>query len=220
MGAPPHSPDADRRPGRPRDSRADEAIMDAAVSVLADRGPGGFTVDEVAARAGCGKATVYRRWPSRSALLLDTANRLGLEPPNVDTGSLRDDLIALATALGTKMRETPAGRMLPSITAEAAVNPEMREVLRAFVRDRRQRPRAVVQRAVARGELPPDTDVDLLVDLLGGTVIYRELFALVPTDEAMVNRLVDALLTGFGWTGVSRDAAGGPPPPLGRAGWD
>ena len=61
-----------RRPGRPRDARADEAIMDAAVAVLADRGPAGFTVDEVASRAGCGKATVYRRWPSRAALLLDS----------------------------------------------------------------------------------------------------------------------------------------------------
>jgi AcrR family transcriptional regulator len=202
MGAPPRSSDRDRRPGRPRDARVDEAIMDAAVSVLADKGPGGFTVDEVAARAGCGKATVYRRWPSRSALLLDTANRLGLEPPNIDTGSLRGDLVALATALGTKMRETPAGRILPAITAEASVNPEMREVLRAFVRDRRQRPRTVVQRAVARGELPPDTDVELLVDLLGGTVIYRELIALVPTDDAVVERLVDALLRGFGWTGA------------------
>jgi AcrR family transcriptional regulator len=202
MGAPPRSPDRDRRPGRPRDARVDEAIMDAAVSVLADKGPGGFTVDEVAARAGCGKATVYRRWPSRSALLLDTANRLGLEPPNIDTGSLRGDLVALATALGTKMRETPAGRILPAITAEASVNPEMREVLRAFVRDRRQRPRAVVQRAVARGELPPDTDVELLVDLLGGTVIYRELIALVPTDDAVIERLVDALLRGFGWTAL------------------
>jgi AcrR family transcriptional regulator len=194
------APGTDRRPGRPRDAGADAAIVEAAVAVLADKGPGGFTVDEVAARAGCGKATVYRRWPSRSALLLDTAHRMGLEPPVVDTGTLRGDLIELLVTLGTKMRETPAGRILPGVVAEASVNPEMREVLRGFVRARRERPRAVVERAIARGELPADTDVDLLVDLLGGTVIYRELIALVPTDEADLAAMIDRVLPGFGWT--------------------
>jgi AcrR family transcriptional regulator len=198
MTAPP--PEADRRPGRPRDARADAAILEAAVGVLADKGPGGFTVDEVAARAGCGKATVYRRWPSRSALLLDTAHRMGLEPPIVDTGSLRGDLIELLRTLGTKMRETPAGRILPGVIAEASVNPEMRDVLRGFIRDRRVRPRVVVERAIARGELPPDTDVELLVDMLGGTVIYRELIAQAPTDDAVVTAMVDRLLPGYGWT--------------------
>jgi len=190
-----------RRPGRPRDARADEAIMDAAVAVLADRGPAGFTVDEVASRAGCGKATVYRRWPSRAALLLDTAHRLGLEPPVVDTGSLRADLVEMLTALGHKMRATPAGRILPGVIAEASIEPGMRAVLATFIEDRRERPREILQRGVARGELPPDTDLEMMLDLLGGTVMYRELIAVHAVDDEFIERLVDRMLTAFGATG-------------------
>jgi AcrR family transcriptional regulator len=196
MTAPPA--EADRRPGRPRDVRADAAILEAAVEVLADKGPSGFTVDEVAARAGCGKATIYRRWPSRAALMLDTAHRMGLEPPALDTGSLRDDLVPMLTELGTKMRDTPAGRILPGVIAEASIHPEMKEVLADFISDRRHRPREMVARGIERGELPADTDVELLLDVLGGTVIYRELIACAPTDEAYIAGLVDAVLTGFG----------------------
>jgi AcrR family transcriptional regulator len=187
----------DRRPGRPRDAGADEAIMLASVEVLAEKGPAGFTVDAVAARAGCGKATIYRRWPSRANLLLDTAHRMGLEPALVDTGSLRDDLVQIMTQLGTKLRDTAAGRILPGVIAEAAVNPEMREVLGRFIRDRRSRPREAVQRGVDRGELPSDTDVELLLDVLGGTVFYREMVSGEPADEAFVERLVDRLLASF-----------------------
>ena len=195
MTAPP--PTADRRPGRPRDARADEAILEAAVSVLADRGPAGFTVDEVASRAGCGKATVYRRWPSRAALLLDTAHQMGLEPPLVDTGTLRGDLVEILRTLAHKMRDTPAGRILPSVMAEASVDPGMREVLIGFMQDRRDRPRQILLRGVDRGELPPDTDVELILDLLGGTVMFRELLAGHPVGDDEIVRMVDRVLAGF-----------------------
>jgi AcrR family transcriptional regulator len=197
----PSSPDSERRPGRPRDARADTTILEAAVDVLAEKGPGGFTVDEVASRAGCGKATIYRRWRSRSALLLDTANHMGLEAPAVDTGTVRDDLVELLTSLGAKMRDTASGRILPGVIAEASVRPEMREVLATFVDDRRAVPLAMISRAVARGELPPDTDSESLLDVLAGTVIYRELVAYRPTDEAWVTALVERVLPGFGWSG-------------------
>jgi AcrR family transcriptional regulator len=194
------SAETERRPGRPRDVRADAAIMEAAVEVLADKGPSGFTVDEVAARAGCGKATIYRRWPSRSSLLLDTAHRMGLEPAAVDTGRLRDDLVIMLTQLGVKMRDTPAGRILPGVIAEASVHPEMKALLADFISDRRSRPREIVVRGIERGELPADADVELLLDVLGGTVIYRELIACAPTDEAYIARLVGSVLPGFGAT--------------------
>ena len=172
--------------------------MDAAVAVLADRGPGGFTVDEVASRAGCGKATVYRRWPSRAELLLETAQRLGLEPPVVDTGSVRSDLVEMLTVLGHKMRATPAGRILPGIIAEASVEHGMRALLASFIEDRRLRPREVLLRGVARGELPPDADIELMLDVLGGTVMYRELIARHPVDDDVIEHLVDRVLGAFG----------------------
>jgi AcrR family transcriptional regulator len=188
------APSAERRPGRPRDLRADAAIRQAAIEVLADKGPGGFTVDEVAARAGCGKATIYRRWPSRANLLLDTAHSMGLEPELVDTGSVRGDLALLITQLAGKLHDTAAGRIMPGVMAEAAVNPEMREVLSAFVQDRRKRPREVVQRAVARGQLPPGTDVELVLDLVGAVPFYRELVSGQSMDERYAERVVDVIL--------------------------
>lgn len=199
MTARPSEPEVlgERRPGRPRDAAADAAILDAAVGVLAELGSAAFTVDAVAARAGCGKATIYRRWPSRSALLLDTAHQMGLHPTPFDTGSLRSDMVALLTELARKMRETEAGRILPSVVAEAVVNKEMRDVLTAWIHDRRQSPREIVARAVERGELPTDVDVELLLDLTGGTVIFRELIAGERTERADVERLIDAVLPGF-----------------------
>jgi AcrR family transcriptional regulator len=187
-----------RRPGRPRDARADEAILDAALEVLAEVGPAGFTVDEVAARAGCGKATIYRRWRSRGALLLDTGHhRLGLHVTDPDTGSVRDDLVAMLGELGGKMRDTLAGKVMPAVIAEAAVNPEMREVLAAFVHDRRKPAFLAISRGVARGELPEGTDVDLVLDLLGGLVYFRVLVADNPPDDTVVATVVDTILAGI-----------------------
>jgi AcrR family transcriptional regulator len=193
-----------RRPGRPRDARADEAILDAALEVLAEVGPARFTVDEVAARAGCGKATIYRRWRSRGALLLDTGHhRLGLHVADPDTGSVRDDLVAMLGQLARKMRDTLAGKVMPAVVAEAAVNPEMRDVLAAFVHDRRKPAFTAICRGVARGELPPDTDVELVLDLLCGLVYFRVLIAANPPDAAVVDTVVDTVLAGVRSTGVS-----------------
>jgi AcrR family transcriptional regulator len=186
-----------RRPGPPRAPRPDEAILDAALEVLAEVGPAGFTVDEVAARAGCGKATIYRRWRSRGALLLDTGHhRLGLRVTDPDTGSVRDDLVKMLGELTRKMRDTRAGKVMPAVMAEAAVNPEMREVLVAFLHDRRKPAFAVVRRGVARGELPEGTDVELVLDLLCGLVYFRVLIADNAPDDAVVATVVDTVLAG------------------------
>jgi AcrR family transcriptional regulator len=191
-----------RRPGRPRNADADDAILDAALEVLAEVGPARFTVDEVALRAGCGKATIYRRWPSRGALLLDTGHhRLGMRVDDPDTGSIRGDLVAFIGALAQKMHDTPAGRIMPAVIAEAVVNPEMRRVLSAFVRDRRQIPLAALRRAVERGELPPDTDLDLVLDLLGGMVFLRVLMLGEAPTSGQVEAAVDAVLAGVGSPG-------------------
>jgi hypothetical protein len=81
--------------------------------------------------------------------------------------------------------------------SEAAVNPEMRPILAAFVADRRQLPTAIIERGVARGELPPDTDVQLLLDVLGGTVFFRVLLSDERVDEPVIRKLVERVLAGF-----------------------
>jgi AcrR family transcriptional regulator len=185
-----------RRPGRPRDARADEVILDAAASVLAEHGPQGFSVDAVASRAGVGKATIYRRWSSRGQLMLDTAQLATPDIPDPDTGSVREDLMRLTLGLLVRMRDTPAGRMLLAVMAEAAVNPEMREQLKRFVQERRSRAVNAVRRGIERGELRSDIDVDLVVDLVAGPVFQRLFLNYLPVDEALVERTVDAVLRG------------------------
>ena len=187
-----------RRPGRPRDTRADEAILDAAREVLAEVGVARFTVDEVAARASVGKATIYRRWPSRGALLLDTGHhRLGLQAPDPHTGSVRDDLVIIAGELARKMRDTPAGKIMPAVLAEAAVDPGMKRVLADFLRDRRRTAVAAVERGIARSELPEDVDPEFVLDVLGGFVFFRSQMADRPTTDADVETVVDTVLAGI-----------------------
>jgi AcrR family transcriptional regulator len=187
------------RRGRPRDAGADDAILSAAVDVLAEGGIGAFTVDAVAARAGRGKATIYRRWPSRRALLCQAARRVGaaLAVPDPDTGALAADARALAGAWAS-MAAGPVGRALPPLFAEAAVDPAMRATVTAAAEWVRATPRQVVRRAVARGELPPGTDPDVVVDLLAVPVLLRAVTG-APVGPAFLDARVGTALAGLGW---------------------
>jgi AcrR family transcriptional regulator len=185
-----------RRPGRPRDARADETILEAAAAVLAEQGPAGFTVDAVAARAGCGKATIYRRWPSRAHLMLETTQRAGVEHEDPDTGSVAEDLIVLLGNLAEKMTTTPVGRLMAATIAEAAVNDETRQVYADFVAERRVVPLQVVQRGIDRGELRPDVDADLLVDLVSGPVFLRAFMTQGPVDDTVIRAIVTTVIAG------------------------
>jgi len=192
----PAETDAVRRPGRPRDARAGETILIAAAEVLGEGGPQGFTVDAVAARAGVGKATIYRRWPTRGGLMLDAAARVGLELTEVDTGDVRDDLVQHLTGLADKMANTPSGRLLLAIIAEAVGNPEMNQQLRAFTVERRTVARHTVERGIARGQLPGDLDPDELLDLLGGPIFWRLLTGGMVADPTFITWTVDTVLAG------------------------
>lgn len=187
-----------RRPGRPRDARADEAILDAAAGVLAAGGPQGFTVDAVAAAAGVGKATIYRRWPTRADLVLATAGRLAFDLPPPAAGNLRDDLVSHLTHLADKMANTPSGRLLVAIIGEAAVNEEMRSRMRDFIRQRRALALGLLRDAQARGELPAEADVDDMLDLLGAPIFLRLLTGGPVADPAFIAWTVDTVLAGAG----------------------
>jgi AcrR family transcriptional regulator len=186
-----------RRPGRPRDARVDDVIREAAAEVLAEHGAAGFSIDAVAARAGVGKATIYRRWPSRAELLLDTAHFAVADVPDPDTGSVREDLVLITSGLLGKMRDTAAGQLMPAVMAEAAVNEEMRDTLARFVAQRRERAVHAVQRGIDRGELRPDIDPHLVVDLVAGPVFLRRMLTSMPMEDGLAERAVDAVLEGI-----------------------
>lgn len=172
-------------------------ILAAAAEVLAEQGPAGFTVDAVAARCGCGKATIYRRWPSRAHLLLETTNLATVAMVDPDTGSVRDDMVALAKLLTSKMRDTSMGALTAATIAEAAVNPETRAVYAGFVAERRQISKLALARGIERGELRSDIDLDLVLDMVAGPVFNRVFMTQLPLTDAVIEAAVDLILRGI-----------------------
>jgi AcrR family transcriptional regulator len=181
----------------PRVRRSREAVLDAAARLLAEEGAAGFSVDAVARRSGVARSTIYRHWPEPSALLFD-AFRHGVEAtPVPDSGSLRDDLVALYTHLSEKLPGTCAGRLLPVLLDAVFREAALRPVHREFINERRQPAREVIRRGVDRGELPGDVDVEALIDRLAGPVFYRLLVVQEPYRRADVEHLVDTTLQTF-----------------------
>jgi AcrR family transcriptional regulator len=189
--------DEQRRPGRPRDPHADQAIIDATMEVLSEQGFGGFTVDAVAARAGVGKATIYRRWSSKTRLVLDAATSVLPELEAPDTGSLRGDLVHLFYQSHAKNKPEEHQRLMAAIFAEAMVNDEVRGVLAEFIEGRRGTSRKVTELALERGEIRADADLNLMTDMISGTLMYQGLLRGLETTRRRVEQLVDLVIRAF-----------------------
>ena len=188
---------APQRRGRRPAPGTDERVLDATVELLSADGWAGFTLDELALRAGVAKTTILRRWPSKAAVAAAAVECLALQTvdfPESDT--MRGDLQALvagAVAVFAKGR----GRLVPHLLREAANHPEIAEILMTIIHTRRVAYRRVLARAVARGELDPDVDQDLLIDLLIGPVWTRLLITQDPIPATLVDEIVEAVLRAF-----------------------
>jgi AcrR family transcriptional regulator len=206
--AEPASADQDRKaPGRPRSARVDMAIIEAILDMLAEGTPfDGLSIEAVAARAGVGKATIYRRWANKEALLFDAVATVKGEPATVAGGSVRDDLIALLAPAG-RAENTRAGRIMPCLVAEMQRSPELRDVYRRISAPRNELLRSVLQRGIAEGTLRPDLDLDTIVAMLIGPLIARTLVDWEPGGrrEDAVQRLVDAI-----WPAIAVAPSGEP----------
>ena len=190
---------AERPRGRPRSAIADEAIREAAVDLFAEHGFEGFSVEDVADHAGVSKATVYRRYPSKVDLIVEAASCLAADEITFpDSGNLRDDVRGLARSLVETFKTSPAGRVMPVMAFERKRYPELDAGYRRFLADRKTRTRRLLQRAIERGELPPDTDVAVMGSMLVGPIFHRLMITQEPLNDAFVDSLVDALLRGFG----------------------
>lgn len=191
------------RRGRPRSTGADEAILAAALALLGEVGVSGLSMDDVASRAGVSKATIYRRWESKEALLLDALNSgIGHFQP-VDTGSLNGDLHAYMDELAERLRAGGNTRdLIPHLISAVAANPALQPALDDFAEVRARPLRALFERAIERGELPVDADVRLAVDLLLGAITHRRLFFGQMYDDADTDRLIEHVVRAIG----ARDA--------------
>jgi AcrR family transcriptional regulator len=193
------SPDAGsrRRRGRPPAPGVDERILDAALAMLADAGYAGFRLEALAARAGVAKTTILRRWPSKAAVAAAAVERLALQTVDVpESGTLRGDLHALLTSAVTVFTHGNGG-FVPRLMGESGHNPEITDLLRTVIHTRRLAYRRVLGRAIARHELDPDVDQDLVIDLLIGPIWTRLLITRDPITMALVDEIVDALIRAF-----------------------
>ncbi len=156
-------------------------------------------MEEVASRAGVGKATVYRRWPSRGALALDAfMAEFRSQLPAPDTGTLRGDLLASLRAWSRAVSKTRAGRMLPGLIAEAQRDPQLAVAWRERVFDPlRAQQKTLVDRAARRGEIPPGTDADVVLDLVFGAAYHRLLQGHLPLTDRFARQVVDLVMDGL-----------------------
>lgn len=183
--------------GRPRSAEAHAAILDAVIPMIQAVGYDAFSLDALAARAGVGKATIYRRWASKEDVAVEGAQRFVAAIPTPDTGSLRSDLTAALTTDATLHSDPQTRPLLSSLFAAMARSPRMAQAVRGgFVASRERALVAVLERAKARGEARGDLDVGLAVQVCAGPLLYRTLVDGVATDAALVERLVDLILGG------------------------
>jgi AcrR family transcriptional regulator len=196
MTEPVVSPPAAR--GRPRSQRSHRAILDAANELLAERGLVDLTIEEVAQRAGVGKTTIYRRWPSKGTLVFEAFATDFLDrQPLPDTGSLRGDLLAALRAFIRVVKGTATGRTLVGLIAEVQRDPELAEVWReGFLGRVRTQHRVMVDRGVARGEASRDTDPDVVLDLLYGAAYHRLLQSHLVLSDRFAQAVVDTVVAG------------------------
>jgi AcrR family transcriptional regulator len=184
-----------RTPGRPRSERARRAILDAAYDQLAAHGFADLSIEGIAAAAGVSKQTIYRWWPSKAEVVLEAMlERAEVLVPPVDRGTVEADLLTFLEA--TFAAATPTmTRMLTGLMAQATLDPTFAAVFSdRFLAARRDTLRALLERGVARGELPAGTDLDLRVDAVYGLLWYRLLLGHHPLDSTTARELTDLVL--------------------------
>jgi AcrR family transcriptional regulator len=184
--------------GRPREARADRAILDATLELIAQAGVHRLRMDDVADRAGVGKAAIYRRYRSKDELVRATVAAMVSEITIPDTGTTREDLLALMRDAVAVYRDPIRGGVMPSLIGAMREDAELARTIREdVVAARREALRGVLARGIARGDLSADLDVELALDMLGGALFYRLLVTGGPIDDRLAEGVADSVLRSF-----------------------
>lgn len=186
--------------GRPRSIHADQAILQATLDLLAEVGYESMSIEAIASRAGVGKTTIYRRYTSKEELVADAIESLRDDLAIPDTDSFWGDMDILIKNAAKKI-DSPLGRQtLALIVSTASSNPQFAEVYwTKYTKLRREAFSKILERAKSRGEIHKDADVDLIIDLVSGSLYYALIFK--PTTEpveAYMRRTMNLLLKGIG----------------------
>lgn len=190
------SDSSDQSSGRRRSARTQEAILDATIEVLAEVGYQDLSIERVAARAGVGKATIYRWWDAKSALVIEALQSRAPLAETVRTGDARTDLRAVIRAAADAHVGDLVGATLPALASSIPDGSPVAEKLRRFLRPQRDAARQVLHHAAADGLLPADVDIELIIDICVGTVFYRRLFGGLDVDDPTVQSLTSLILDG------------------------
>jgi AcrR family transcriptional regulator len=187
-----------RARGRPRSATAQKAILAAAIELVLAQGLHGMSMDDVAELAGVSKATIYRWWPSKELLALDALATEWAVPKPVaerDAGSLRGDLLARFRPWLRQLNQKPYERVIAGLVAEAQTDPKFAKLYREhFVAPRREETRLLLLRAIDRGEIAADTNLEVTLDLLYGPIYHRLLHRHAPLTDRFAQQVIDAVI--------------------------
>jgi len=179
--------------GRPRSERADRAILDATLRMVGEHGVAGTTIEGVAAEAGVGKTTIYRRWPNKNELILAAISDIVPPGDPPDTGTMAGDMAALAETQRRRLAGSGLSGIVPRVLAESMGDPALhQDYVERVVEPFRAMLRLFIERGIERGELRPDLEVEALVDLLHAIPVYRILMS--RGDPASLAQVPDAYL--------------------------
>jgi AcrR family transcriptional regulator len=178
-----------------RSARVVSTVLRTALEVIGERGYAGLRIEDVATRAGVNKTTIYRRWPTRSDLVIAALTALATPPKAVETGRLESDLQATFMT-ATTLRSSRVGRgVVRALIAERG-DPEVDRVVQVIKERHRAPARTVLEHARQRGDLPKRVDIELVLDVLTGTIHGRLRECPRPLDEQWVRRVVRLVLAG------------------------
>jgi AcrR family transcriptional regulator len=186
------------RPGRPRSEQSRTAVLRATSQLMLEVGLRAMTTEEIASRSGASKATIYKWWSNKYAVAVEAfLSAMFAEAADPDTGSAREDFrIALRGVC--HFYASPSGRVFAQLVGEAQFDPQVAVELRDhFVGSRRKQVRTIWDRGVARGELRPDVDPEVAIDLMFGPAMYRLVAGHAPLEDAAADAIVDAAMRGM-----------------------
>ena len=185
-------------PSQSRSERVRQQVLYATADLIAEVGVERASIDEVANRSGVAKSTIYRHFASKPVLVVEAVHTCMSHPILTDTGSVRDDLIGCFAGMTKASYEGRLGDMMLSLMDAAQRDPELGRLVRGMNEQKRRVAIDVVERAVARGELPADLDVDLFVTMLSGPLVYTKLVRRQRVTEQLVSSVVDTMLALYG----------------------
>jgi AcrR family transcriptional regulator len=193
--------------GRPRSEKSQKAILAKAIEILLEQGLSSMSMDDVAKRANVSKATIYRWWASKELLAMDAlANEWALPTPSsgLDTGSLRGDLLARLRPWLRQLNQKPYERIIAGLLAQTQTDPEFAKLYREhFVAPRRDETRMLLLRAIDRGEIAAETNLELTLDLLYGPIYHRLLHGHAPLNDGFAAQVIDAVIAAISSGGLA-----------------